>query len=285
MTLPSRMAAFGAGLLVAGAVGASAAALTVGASHHAAAPATAAGATMSPVSAPAADSPEAVYNHAKDAVAYISAQTPEGQATGSGFLVSADGRVVTNEHVVDGAQQVTVQLGTNGRPQQATVIAADASKDLALLQLQGGTGGVKPLTFADSSTVHVGDTAYAIGNPYGLDHTFTHGIVSALGRQIQAPDGTAIGGVIQTDAPINPGNSGGALLDASGQVIGVNSQIATSGSQQSQGGEPGNVGIGFAIPANAVKAFVAHPTSTASQATAPDATPGGLLPELMLPQG
>src|SRR5262249_45452177 len=111
-----------------------------------------------------------------------------------------------------------------------------------------------------SSKVEVGQTTYAIGNPYGLDHTFTSGIVSALDREIQAPDGTPIDHVIQTDAAINPGNSGGALLNAEGDVIGVNSQIASAGA--SNGGEAGNVGIGFAIPSNTVKDYIAHPTSS-----------------------
>src|SRR3954451_7792135 len=209
-----------------------------------------------------ADPASRVYNHAKDSVAYITAQTGEGTATGSGFVVSNDGKIVTNEHVVDGAQQVTVKLGAGGREQPATVLAADASKDLALLKIDTGGKSLHPLRFADSAKVQVGDTTYAIGNPYGLDHTFTSGIVSATGRQIQAPDGTAIDNVIQTDAAINPGNSGGALLDSSGGVIGVNSQIASSGS--ASGGEAGNVGIGFAIPSDTVADFVANPTSTQS---------------------
>ena len=120
---------------------------------------------------------------------------------------------MTNEHVVDGAQQVTVKLGTSDAELPAQVLAADASKDLALLQVDTGGTALHPLTLGDSSKVQVGDTVYAIGNPYGLDHTFTSGIVSALGREIQAPDGTPIEGALQTDAAINPGNSGGALLD------------------------------------------------------------------------
>src|SRR3954452_5103459 len=214
------------------------------------------------ISNTAADPAARVYNGAKNSVAYITAQTDQGTATGSGFVVSSDGKVVTNEHVVDGAQQVTIKLGTDGEEQPATVLAADASKDLALLQLDTGGTTLHPLQFADSSKVKVGDTTYAIGNPYGLDHTFTSGIVSATGRQIKAPDGTAIAKVIQTDAALNPGNSGGALLNASGGVIGVNSQIASAGS--SSGGEGGNVGIGFAIPSDAVADFVANPTSTQS---------------------
>ena len=122
-----------------------------------------------------------------------------------------------------------------------------------------GERKLKPLSFADSSKVEVGDEVFAIGNPYGLDHTLTSGIVSALDRDIDAPDGTPIKDVVQTDAALNPGNSGGALIDSSGQVIGVNSQIASA---SSSGSEAGNVGIGFAIPSNTVKAFVENPTSS-----------------------
>ncbi|TML07061.1 MAG: trypsin-like serine protease [Actinobacteria bacterium] len=174
---------------------------------------------------------------------------------------TSDGKIVTNEHVVDGADQVTVKLGTSGTELPAQVLAADASKDLALLQVDTNGAKLHPLTLGDSSNVQVGQTVYAIGNPYGLDHTFTSGIVSALDREIQSPDGTPIQGAIQTDAAINPGNSGGALLDEQGNVIGVNSQIANAGG----GAESGNVGIGFAIASNAVKDFVANPTSTQSQ--------------------
>ena len=208
-----------------------------------------------------------VYDDAKESVAFISAQTPEGEATGSGFVVSSDGGIVTNAHVVDGAQQVTVKLGTNGSAQAATVVASDTSKDLAILRVDTGGKELHPLTLADSSKVQVGDTVYAIGNPLGLDHTFTSGIVSALDREIQAPDGTPIDGAIQTDAAINPGNSGGALLDQWGRVIGVNSQIASTGSSDS--GQAGNVGIGFAIPSNVVADYIANPTnsSQADQST------------------
>src|SRR4051812_41445972 len=133
-----------------------------------------------------ADPASRVYNSAKDSVAFITAQVAEGTATGSGFVVSSDGKIVTNEHVVDGAQQVAVKLGTSGKEQSATVLAADASKDLALLKIDTGGKALHPLQFANSSNVKVGDTTYAIGNPYGLDHTFTSGIVSATGRQIHA---------------------------------------------------------------------------------------------------
>ena len=192
-----------------------------------------------------------VYEGAKDSVAYISSATAQGQATGSGFVVDESGLIVTNEHVIDGAQQVTVKIGTEGKELPAEIVGADASHDLALLKVDAD--GLKALPLGDSSKVEVGDNTYAIGNPYGLDHTLTTGVVSALNRTLQAPDGSELGGAIQTDAALNPGNSGGPLLDEDGQVIGVNAQIATGGTE---GG--GNVGIGFAIPTSTVKQFVSQ---------------------------
>jgi putative serine protease PepD len=215
-----------------------------------------------PLAAPASGSTRAVadnttarrvYDDATNAVTYISSTLPEGQATGSGFVVSPDGLVVTNHHVIEGATQVTVKVGTDGRERPAKVVGDDPSHDLALLQVDTGGQKLPTVPLGDSSTVEVGDSAYAIGNPFGLDHTFTTGIVSALGRDLQAPNGATISGAIQTDAAINPGNSGGPLLDTGGQVIGVNSQIATG---DSSGGEGGSVGIGFAIPSNTVKQFL-----------------------------
>jgi putative serine protease PepD len=273
MTFPLRAGALSAGFLViAGATGIVAATV---ADHGTSSPAptAVAAAPRLPVTNSTTDTARQVYASAKDSVAYISAQLAEGQATGSGFVVSADGRIVTNAHVVDGAQRVTVKLGTSQQEQAAQVLAVDTSKDLALLKVDTGGATLHPLQLGDSSKVQVGQTSYAIGNPYGLDHTFTSGIVSALGRQIQAPDGTPIDGVIQTDAAINPGNSGGALLDAQGRVIGVNSQIASASS--GAGGEGGNVGIGFAIPSDTVAAFVAHPTSSSpQQQSTPQMSPG-----------
>ena len=193
-----------------------------------------------------------VYDGAKNSVAYVVADTAEGQATGSGFVVSDDGLIVTNEHVVDGATQVAVKVGTGADQLAAQVVGVDASRDLALLKVDGNSAPA--LSFGDSGAVEVGDPVYAIGNPYGLDHTLTTGVVSALGRDLQSPDGATISGAIQTDAALNPGNSGGALLDADGKVIGVNAQIATGG----QSGQGGNVGIGFAIPAKTVQEFLAE---------------------------
>jgi putative serine protease PepD len=194
-----------------------------------------------------------VYDASKNAVTYIVADTPEGQATGSGFVVSKDGLIVTNDHVVEGASQVQVKIGTSDSAQPATVVGADPSRDLALLKVDASN--LPTLSLGDSSSVSVGDPTYAIGNPFGLDHTLTTGIVSALQRSLQAPDGAKISGAIQTDAALNPGNSGGPLLDADGKVIGVNSQIQTG---STNGAEGGNVGIGFAIPANTVKSFISE---------------------------
>jgi putative serine protease PepD len=216
--------------------------------------------------------PRRVYDAAKDAVTYIVADTPQGRATGSGFVVSKDGLIVTNDHVVEGATDVQVTVGTGKDAQTATVVGADPSRDLALLKVDGHH--LPALSLGDSSSLGVGDNTYAIGNPFGLDHTLTTGIVSALNRTLQAPDGATISGAIQTDAALNPGNSGGPLLDTSGKVIGVNSQIESG----SQGGEGGNVGIGFAIPASTVKAFVAQARNgkLAPQQPQPQADPNAV---------
>ena len=187
----------------------------------------------------------AIYAQASPAVVSIRTNT----GTGTGFLVDNNGTLVTNDHVVDGAQTVTVRFGTDGRTIKGDVRGTDPSSDLAVVHIDPATmpADAKPLKFADSDGVRVGDVAIAIGNPFGLDRTATEGIVSSLGRTIQAPNGFQIDGVIQTDAAINPGNSGGPLLDDGGLVIGVTSQIATSG------GNSGNVGIGFAVPSNTVR--------------------------------
>ena len=153
--------------------------------------------------------------------------------------------------MVEDANSVQVRFDDHSQPVDAHVVGTDPSSDLAVLSVDPGKvpGDLHPLTFADSSKVSVGDNAIAIGFPLGLDRTATAGIISGLGRTIQAPNNFTIDNVIQTDAPINPGNSGGPLLDDRGRVIGINSQIATAGSQ-------GNVGIGFAVPANTIRKVV-----------------------------
>jgi putative serine protease PepD len=176
--------------------------------------------------------------------------------TGSGIVLSSEGLIVTNDHVVSGASTVTVSLdGEQGRTRKATVLGENPSLDLAVLRIDATGLNLDPLKLADSSTAQVGDVAYAIGNPYGLDWTLTTGIVSALNRQIKAPDGSAIDHVLQTDAALNPGNSGGPLIDSTGAVIGVNSQIASASSSST--GQAGSSGVGFAISSNTVKSYLA----------------------------
>ena len=174
-------------------------------------------------------------------------QDQQGEAIGSGFVVDRQGFILTNAHVIDGASQVTVSF-EDKKTENAKVVGKDSSTDLALLKVDVGGLALKPLTLGDSSHVQVGDPTIAIGNPFALDRTLTTGVVSALQRQISAPNGFTISNVIQTDAAINQGNSGGPLLDATGRVIGINSQIATGDS-----GGSGNVGIGFAVPINTAK--------------------------------
>jgi len=173
-------------------------------------------------------------------------QEKQGSATGSGFVIDDAGTILTNAHVIEGAVKVTVQLASK-KTVDAKVVGKDTSSDLALLKIDPDGLNLKPLSLGSSKGVQVGDPVIAIGNPFGLDRTLTTGVVSALQRQIQAPNGFAIDNVIQTDAAINPGNSGGPLIDATGRVIGINSQIETGGS----GG--GNVGIGFAVPIDTAK--------------------------------
>jgi S1-C subfamily serine protease len=173
----------------------------------------------------------------------------EGLATGSGFVLDKSGHILTNEHVVEGAKTVDVRFEEGGDPVQASVVGRDLSTDLAVLKVNPSDAKLDPLPLGDSDRGEVGDPAIAIGNPFGYDRTVTTGIISALQRQIRAPNGFTIGHVLQTDAPINPGNSGGPLLDARGRVIGINSQIATAGSR-------GSVGIGFAVPINTAKRVV-----------------------------
>ena len=173
-----------------------------------------------------------------------------GIATGSGFLIDTEGHIVTNNHVVEGATKVEVKLGSSETSHTAEVVGTDPATDVALLKVDVPADQQHPLSLGNSAKVQVGDPVVAIGNPFGLDRTVTAGIVSALQRQIQAPNGFSISHVIQTDAAINPGNSGGPLIDSSGSVIGINSQIQTGG------GNDGNVGIGFAVPINTAREVV-----------------------------
>ena len=173
-----------------------------------------------------------------------------GIATGSGILIDKEGHILTNNHVIEGASKVEVKLGSSDTEHEAEVVGADPATDVALLKVSAPASEERPLSLGNSAKVSVGDPVVAIGNPFGLDRTVTAGIVSALQRQIQAPNGFSISHVIQTDAAINPGNSGGPLINSEGQVIGINSQIQTGGSGD------GNVGIGFAVPINTAREVV-----------------------------
>jgi len=212
--------------------------------------------------------PHAIYLHDAPGVVFVRAlvvqqvedpfdlvpQRIQSTTTGSGFLVGSNGLILTNYHVIQGANPttgVTVQF-EDQVTRRAVVVAEDQNDDLALLKVNmSGVPRTNPLPLGDSSTVRVGDPTLAIGDPFGLDRTLTSGIVSALQRQIQAPNGFSIDNVIQTDAPINPGNSGGPLLDAAGRVIGINSQIQTAGN-----GGAGSIGIGFAVPIDTAEQFL-----------------------------
>ena len=174
------------------------------------------------------------------------------RALGSGFVIDKAGHVVTNYHVVQSAQTVTVSF-SNEESLRARVVGVDPSTDLAVLKVNTPSRGLTPLYLGRSSAVQVGDPVVAIGNPFGLERSMTAGIVSAIGRILHAPNDLAIENAIQTDAPINPGNSGGPLLNARGEVIGVNTQIRT-GSEL----EASNAGIAFAVPVDTVKTVAAQ---------------------------
>jgi S1-C subfamily serine protease len=201
-----------------------------------------------------------VYESAERGVAHIEAERAGGgsgtdpfdpgggTATGSGFVIDAEGHVLTNHHVVEGADTIRLRLGDSDSTHDAELVGSDPATDLALLQVDAPADVLEPLPLGRSSALEVGDPVIAIGNPFGLDRTVTAGIVSALQRQIEAPNGFSISDVIQTDAAINPGNSGGPLIDAEGAVIGVNSQIESSSG--------GNVGIGFAVPIDTAREVV-----------------------------
>jgi S1-C subfamily serine protease len=202
-------------------------------------------------SAPTADSDGLtigeIYERAHRGVVEITAGSGGGQAQGSGFVYDADGHIVTNQHVVGGAGTISVQF-SDGSTHRAELVGTDPSTDLAVIRVDAPESLLQPLQLGDSAEVAVGDAVVAMGSPFGFEGTVTSGIVSALHRQMTAPNNFTINDSIQTDAAINHGNSGGPLLDGNGRVIGVNAQI------ESESG--GNDGVGFAIPSNTVDAIV-----------------------------
>lgn len=169
------------------------------------------------------------------------------QGSGSGFIWSKQGHIVTNFHVIYGADAIKVTLADRSE-HQAKLVGADPDHDLAVLQIQISDGQVEPMAIGSSHDLRVGQKVLAIGNPFGLDHTLTTGVVSALGRTIKSMSNRTIEGVVQTDAAINPGNSGGPLLDSAGRLIGVNTQIVSPSGAYA--------GIGFAVPVDTVNRIV-----------------------------
>jgi S1-C subfamily serine protease len=203
--------------------------------------------TPQPTPAPSGAALDVANLYARVQAGVVFVQAAQG-ATGSGFVIDEEGHIVTNDHVVEGADRFRVRFGENGEPIDAELLGADPSADLAVLKVDPEDVGdeLHPLELGASEDLRPGDPVIAIGSPFGLEGTVTSGIVSALGRTIQAPNGFSISGAIQTDAAINPGNSGGPLLDEQGRVIGVNSQIRT-------GGANANTGVGFAVPVDEIK--------------------------------
>jgi putative serine protease PepD len=207
------------------------------------------------------DSPdwEAVSEKVSPSSVAISVRTGSGQAEGTGVVYRDDGTIITNNHVVSGAQQVEVSL-TDGRTYSARVIGTDATTDLAAIRLEDPPDDLTPAHFGDSDAVEVGEGVMAVGTPLGLENTVTTGIVSAVHRPVTTqgesddPSAATYSSALQTDAAINPGNSGGPLVDASGAVVGINSSIASF--SQGDSSQSGSIGLGFAIPSNTVTLIV-----------------------------
>ena len=245
---PRRIAVFGATVLAAGAAGAG----VLKAAQSSAQPASpvqpAATQAITPVVNGGLTVGE-IYDRTASGVVDISVSGGGGgfgetQGEGSGFVLDDNGSIVTNAHVVDGASSITVTFA-DGQKAAATLVGVDASTDVAILDVDVPASQLTPLPLGDSADVEVGDPVVAIGSPFGLAGSVTSGIVSALDRTVESPNGYPISGAIQTDAAINPGNSGGPLLDTAGDVIAVNAQIASNSG--------GNDGVGFAIPIDTVK--------------------------------
>src|ERR1700684_689913 len=193
-----------------------------------------------------------IYKQASAGVVAIKAVTSDGEDEGTGIVLNDKGLILTNDHVVAGASNLSVDVhGSSSDTTAATLVGEGANEDLALIKADTSGLGLEPLSLASTKNVQVGDSVYAIGSPYGLEETLTRGIVSALNRTISAPDGAKISGAIQTDAALNPGNSGGPLLNDEGDVIGVNSQIASDAASVG-GSQPGSTGVGFAISSDTV---------------------------------
>jgi putative serine protease PepD len=205
---------------------------------------------------------EGVAEKVSPSTVAISVSTASGQAEGTGVIYREDGTIITNNHVVSGAQKVEVSL-TDGRTYSARVVGTDATTDLAAIKLEDPPDDLTAASFGDSDDVEVGEGVMAVGTPLGLENTVTTGIISAVHRPVttqgEAVDGSdsTFSSALQTDAAINPGNSGGPLVDASGAVVGINSSIATFSQEgQSSSSQSGSIGLGFAIPSDTVTLIV-----------------------------
>jgi S1-C subfamily serine protease len=202
-----------------------------------------------------------LYETVSPGVVAIQTLTQQGGGLGSGFVYDKKGHIITNYHVVEGAEQLEVDF-PGGLKLRGDIIATDLDSDLAVIKVDASAEDLYPLTLGDSDQLKVGQTVVAIGNPYGLSGTMTVGIISAKGRTLdsirQSPEGNyySAGDIIQTDASINPGNSGGPLLNLNGEVIGINRAIRTSGMDDSGG--PINSGIGFAVSGNIIRRVVPY---------------------------
>ena len=224
-----------------------------------------------------------IYSRDSAGVVAIMARSGQGADEGTGIVLDEHGLILTNDHVVAGDTSIQIGVGTGSAKatREARLVGEEANHDLALIQVNPSGLGLKALTIARSDSVHVGDPVYAIGSPYGLEETLTKGIVSAVDREIQAPNGSRITGVLQTDAALNPGNSGGPLINSEGKVIGVNSQIASDrGGEQSQ---PGSTGVGFAIPSATIAEAVQKIRSGSGVPSSREAGPNA--PRVGGPQG
>jgi S1-C subfamily serine protease len=188
-----------------------------------------------------------LYEQISPSVVYIAVTTRFGDGTGTGFVLDQEGHIVTNNHVVEGAERIAVNL-VDGTTAEAELVGADADSDLAVIRVDLPADGLRPVELGDSTSLRVGQRAIAIGNPFGLEQTMTTGIVSALGRVLRQDSGFSLPQLVQTDAAINPGNSGGPLLDSDGRVIGVTTLIYSESGTSS--------GVGFAVPVETVKRVV-----------------------------
>ncbi len=199
-----------------------------------------------------------VYEFANRAVVKINTQSSRvdpfwrweipQEGSGSGIVISKQGHILTNHHVVDGAREIEVTL-VDGNSTQASLVGVDPNNDIAVLKIDVSPDDLFPVTMGNSNNLVVGQNAYAIGNPFGLERTFTTGVISSLNRSMRSRNNRLIKGIIQVDAAINPGNSGGPLLNSRGEMIGMNTAIAHAGAEQS-------AGVGFAIPVNTIKRIV-----------------------------